>query len=101
MAEHHTPAATPAMSLPPPRLILDQTGDQIILDDLDDDDDDDEPMIVRVESAREQEEARAAKAQREISRLQREQLQRKFDQANHRKAQVQSCRIDQTSHRKA
>lgn len=67
------------------------TGDQIILDDLDDDDD--EPMIVKVESAREQEEARAAKAQREISRLQREQLQRKFDQANHRKAQVHLCKV--------
>ena len=62
---------------------------QIILDDLDDpDDDDDEPMIVKVESAREREQAMAAKAQQEIGRLQREQLQAKFDRAVHRKAQV-------------
>ena len=59
------------------------------LDDLDDDDDDDEPMIVKVESAREREQAIAAKAQQELSRLQKLQLQAKFDHANHRKAQVE------------
>ena len=67
-------------------------GEQITINDLDDfddaADDDDEPMIVKVESAREREQSIAAKAQQELSRLQKQQLQAKFDLANHRKAQV-------------
>ena len=66
-------------------------GQQIIindLDDFDDDDGDDELMITKVESVREREAALAAQAQKEISRLQAQQLQAKFDHANHRKAQV-------------
>ena len=66
--------------------------EQIIISDLDDldgaADDDDEPMIVKVETARQREQTIAAKAQQELSRLQKQQLQAKFDLANHRKAQV-------------
>ena len=66
---------------------------QVIVNDLEDldgaaDDDDDELMIVKVESAEEREQSVAAKAQQELSRLQKQQLQAKFDLANHRKAQV-------------
>lgn len=66
---------------------------QIIIHDLDDlddeeEDNDDEPMITKVESRQEREQAKADKAQLELSRLQKQQLQAKFDHANHRKAQV-------------
>ena len=74
------------------RSIFLSADEQIIINDLDDlddvADDDDEPMIVKVETAREREQSMAAKAQQELSRLQRQQLQAKFDLANHRKAQV-------------
>ena len=52
------------------------------------DDDDDEPIIIKVESAGERERQRAARAEQELGRLQKEQLQAKFDQAVHRKDQV-------------
>ncbi|KAL3149047.1 hypothetical protein ABBQ32_001892 [Trebouxia sp. C0010 RCD-2024] len=69
---------------------------QIIIHDLDDlddeeEDNDDEPMITKVESRQEREQAKADKAQLELSRLQKQQLQAKFDHANHRKAQVKKA----------
>ncbi len=60
----------------------------VIKDDLLDDIDDDEPVIIKVETAGEKERQTAAEAQQEIGRLQREQLQTKFDHAAHRKDQV-------------
>lgn len=52
--------------------------------------DDDEPIIVKVETAGELEQQMAAEARQEIGRLQKEQLQAKFDQSAHRKDQVGS-----------
>jgi len=69
----------------------DQDQDQVVdLDTIHDDadDDDDEPIIVKVESAGERERQRAAQAEQELGRLQKEQLQAKFDHAVHRKDQV-------------
>jgi len=69
----------------------DQDQDQVVdLDTIHDvaDDDDDEPIIVKVESAGERERQRAAQAEEELGRLQKEQLQAKFDHAVHRKDQV-------------
>ena len=69
----------------------DQDQDQVLdLDTIHDvaDDDDDEPIIVKVESAGERERQRAARAEEELGRLQKEQLQAKFDHAVHRKDQV-------------
>jgi len=68
----------------------DQEQDQVVeLDTIHDDaGDDDEPIIVKVESAVERERQRAAQAEQELGRLQKEQLQAKFDHAIHRKDQV-------------
>ncbi len=69
----------------------DQDQDQVVdLDTIHDDadDGDDEPIIVKVESAGERERQRAAQAGQELGRLQKEQLQAKFDHAVHRKDQV-------------
>ena len=69
----------------------DPEQDQVVdLDTIHDDadDDNDEPIIVKVESAGERERQRAARAEQELGRLQKEQLQAKFDHAVHRKDQV-------------
>lgn len=69
----------------------DQDQDQVVdLDTIHDDadEDNDEPIIVKVESAGERERQRAAQAEQELGRLQKEQLQAKFDHAVHRKDQV-------------
>ena len=74
-----------------PEVELVDITEDLHLDDAAGDDDDDDLVFVKEETVEELERQMAAKAQQEISRLQREQLQEKYDQAVHRKEQV--CRL--------